>query len=115
MAGASVTQQRQQEVLRLLGEGYGCTEAVTLLADRWGCSRRTARRHVYRAHSSVVDDLERIENHDLLAATITRLERIARKAEACEQYSAAVGACRSLMELTTRSGHHRPRFGSYGQ
>lgn len=115
MAGRSVTQQRQQEVLRLLGDGYGCTEAVSLLADRWGCSRRTARRHVYRAHAALVDDLEKIENVDLLAATITRLERIARKAEACEQYSAAVGACRSLLELAARPSHHHPPMGRFGR
>ena len=60
MAGPSVIQQRQEEVLRMLGEGYGCTELVTALADRWGCSRRTARRYVYKAHAELVDDLEHV-------------------------------------------------------
>ena len=101
MAGPSVIQQRQQETLKMLCEGYGCTELVTALSDRWGCSRRTARRYVYKAHAELVDDLVKIERPDLLAATITRLERIARKAEKAEQYSAAVGACRSLLELAT--------------
>jgi hypothetical protein len=115
MAGPSVTQQRLQEALTLLSQGYGCTELVTALADSWGCSRRTARRYVYRAHNELVDDLEKVEKHDLLAATINRLERIARKAEKAEQYSAAVGACRSLLDLAARSDQHRPQMGRFGR
>jgi hypothetical protein len=109
MAGPSVTQQRLQEALGMLGAGYGCTELVAALADRWGCSRRTARRYVYKAHGEIVNDLEKIENHDLLAACIARLERVARKAEGSGQYAAAVGATRSLMELAARPGHQQPR------
>lgn len=116
MAGQSVTQQRLQEALRLLSEGYGCTELVALLADRWGCSRRTARRYVYRAHGEIVSDLEGVEKHDLLASAINRLERIARKAEEREQYAAAVGACRSLLDLAMRPSYHRPQpFGRFGR
>ena len=115
MAGPSVTQQRLQEALTLLGQGYGCTELVTALADNWGCSRRTARRYVYRAHGELIGDLEKVEKHDLLAATITRLERIARKAEKAGQYSAAVGACRSLLELAGKPDQHRPQMGRFGR
>ena len=114
MAGPSVIQQRQQEALAMLGEGYGCTKLVTALADRWGCSRRTARRYVYKAHCQLVDDLECVENHDMLAACINRLERIARKAEKAGQHAAAVGATRSLLDLSTHSSHHRPPMGRFG-
>jgi DNA-binding CsgD family transcriptional regulator len=114
MAGPSVIQQRQEEVLRMLGEGYGCTELVTALADRWGCSRRTARRAVYKAHAELVGDLEHVEKQDMLAACVNRLERIARKAEKAGQYAAAVGAARSLMDISMQSSHHRPPMGRFG-
>ncbi|MCP9942850.1 hypothetical protein KBY70_10665 [Cyanobium sp. ATX 6E8] len=114
MAGPSVIHQRQQEALRMLGEGYGCTELVTALADQWGCSRRTARRYVYKAHAELVDDLEHVEKHDMLAACVNRLERIARKAEKAGQFAAAVGATRSLLDLSTRSSHHRLAMGRFG-
>ena len=106
MAGPSVVQQRQQEALKMLGEGWGTSELVAELALQWGCSRRTSRRYVSRAHKELVDDLEHVEKHDMLAACINRLERIARKAEKAGQYAAAVGATRSLLDLSTQSTHH---------
>lgn len=115
MAGQSVAQQRQQEALKLLGEGYGCTELVTVLADRWGCSRRSARRHVYRAHAELVADLEGVEAADMLATIINRLETIARKAEAAGQYGAAVGACRTLGELAVTPHRARSQYGRFGR
>ena len=115
MAGRSVTQQRQHEALKLLGDGFGTSELVAELALQWGCSRRTARRYVYRAHRQLVDDLEHFENHDMLAACINRLERIARKAEKAGPYSAAVGATRSLMDLAARPSHHRAPMGRFGR
>jgi hypothetical protein len=93
----------------------GCTEATTVLTERWGCSRRTARRAVVDAYGEMVADLEDVQAADMLAAIIDRLERTARRADEAGQHAAAVGALRLLAELATRSGHHRPRFGSYGQ
>lgn len=113
MAGCSVARERQQEALQLLGAGHGCSELVSVLAARWGCSRRTARRHVYRAYDELVSDLAGVEGADMLATIINRLETIARKAEAAGQYAAAVGACRQLGELVMHSRYHRPRFGSF--
>lgn len=105
--------QRQQEALKLLGDGLGCTEATTLLTERWGCSRRTARRAVVDAYRELTADLEDVQAADMLASVIDRLERTARKADQAGQHAAAVGALRLLAELATRSGHHRPRFGSF--
>ena len=36
------THQRRQQALKLLGDGYGTSEAVSHLSETWGCSRRTA-------------------------------------------------------------------------
>jgi hypothetical protein len=115
MAGQSVSKQRQHEALQMLAEGWGTSELVAELALRWGCSRRTARRCVYRAHGKKVNDREKIENHDLLASCIARLERVARKAEKAGQSAAAVGAARSLMDLAARPSHHRPLMGRFGR
>jgi hypothetical protein len=103
------THHRRQEALRLLGEGYGCSELVTLLTERWGCSRRTAQRYVGAAYSALVSDLTPVQASDMLATIVGRLERLARKAEADGQYAAAVGACRSLIDAVVepnRSQHH---------
>lgn len=105
------THHRRQEALRLLGEGYGCSELVSMLAEQWGCSRRTSRRYVSAAYAELVSDLTPVQASDMLATIVGRLERLARKAEADGQYAAAVGACRSLLDAVVepnRSQHHRP-------
>jgi len=92
------THHRRQEALRLLGDGYGTTEAVSHLSETWGCSRRTAQRYVVFAYAELVSDLTPIQAAGMLASVVNRLERVARKAEAAGQYGAAVGACRSLLD-----------------
>lgn len=105
------THHRRQEALRLLGEGYGCSELVAKLADEWGCSRRTSRRYVTAAYAALVADLTPVQASDMLAAIVGRLERLARKAEADGQYAAAVGACRSLLDaVVTPHRHHQGRY-----
>ena len=115
MTPAIERQHRQQEALKLLGDGLGCTEATTVLTERWGCSRRTARRAVVSAYGELVGDLKDVQAAEMLASVIDRLERTARRADAAGQHAAAVGALRLLAELATRSGHHRPTFGSFGR
>jgi hypothetical protein len=105
------THHRRQEALRLLGEGYGCTELVSKLAEQWGCSRRTSRRYVAAAYAELVSDLTPVEAKDMLASVVGRLERLARKAEADGQYAAAVGACRSLIDAVVTPNQHRQATG----
>jgi hypothetical protein len=107
------TQQRLEEALKLLGDGYGCTELVAVLAEKWGCSRRTSRRYVAKAYAAMVDDLGHVEASDMLATIINRLERIARRAEAAGQFGAAVGACRTLGELVVTPHRHKSHFGRF--
>jgi hypothetical protein len=79
MASPSVTQQRQQEALKLLGDGYGCTELTAKLADQWGCSRRQSRRYVAAAYAELVADFTEVEAVDMLASIINRLEPLPAK------------------------------------
>jgi hypothetical protein len=120
MAGPNVAQQRRQQALRLLGEGFGCTELTAKLADEWGCSRRQSRRYVAGAYSAMVDDLEHVEASDMLATIIARLEKVARLAIESGQHGAAVGACRLLNEIAVsphrnRTPAHFGRFGRSGR
>ena len=63
---------RKQEALKLLGDGWGCTELVAKLAADWGCSRRTSRRYVSAAYSELVADLEDVQASDMLASIVAR-------------------------------------------
>ena len=81
--------------------------SARLQPDRGGPRRQLA-------HAELVDDLEHVEKQDMLAACVNRLERIARKAEKAGQYAAAVGATRSLLDLSMQSSHHRPPMGRFG-
>jgi hypothetical protein len=104
-------EQRRQEVLRMLGDGWGTSELTSHLTDAWGCSRRTARRAVNAGLQELVADLEPVQAAQMLASLVARAERIARKAEECGQYGAAIGAVRTLNELVVEPHRqqHYPR------
>jgi hypothetical protein len=115
MAIRSEVYIRKKEALQLLVAGYGCSGLTFRLADKWGCSRRQARRYVSEAHQELVADLEHVEAATLLASLINRLERIAHKAEQDNQLAAAVGACRLLGELVISPQRNKQstQFGSF--
>ncbi|MBM5793738.1 MAG: hypothetical protein FJ057_07360 [Cyanobacteria bacterium K_DeepCast_0m_m1_088] len=117
MAGRSVSKQRQQEALKLLGDGYGCTELTAKLADQWGCSRRQSRRYVAAAYAELVADFTEVEAADMLAQIINRLETVARKAAEQGQHACVIGACKLLAELAVTPHRSRPpaHFGRFGR
>jgi hypothetical protein len=117
MAGPNVAQQRRQQALKLLGEGFGCTELTAKLSGEWGCSRRQARRYVAGAYSEMVDDLGHVEASDMLATIINRLEQVARLAIESGQHGAAVGACKLLNEIAVAPHRNRTpaHFGRFGR
>ena len=100
---------RKQEALKLLGDGWGCTELVAKLAVDWGCSRRTSRRYVSAAYSELVADLEDVQASDMLASIVARLERAARKADEAGQHAVVVGACKALLDavVVPNRNHHQ--------
>jgi len=112
MACYPPAKQRLNEALELLGNGYGTGEAVALLADRWGCSRRTARRSVSAANEELVATVSDIDRQQMLAGLIVRLEVIARLAVEREQYAAAVGAIKQLHAVAVQGSVPR-RVGSF--
>ena len=117
MAGPNVAQQRRQQALRLLGEGWGTSELTAKLADEWGCSRRQSKRYVADAFDELVADLDHVEAADMLAQIVNRLETVARLATEAGQHAAAVGATRLLAELvvTPHRGRRPDHFGRFGR
>lgn len=114
-ATAMQRESRRLEVLRLLEAGWGVSEIVTKVSDSWGCSRRTARRAVNAGLAEMVQDLDSVQVAEMLSTIVGRLERIARKAEQSEQYSAAVGACKAMLEAVVEPHRARSRFGRFGR
>ncbi len=98
-APKSVRAQRHQFALARLAQGVPISTVVAAVADEWGCSRRQARNVCRAAMEEISGDLEVVDFREMLSSTIHRLERLAAKAEAAKQYSAAIGAVNSLSSL----------------
>ena len=116
MAGPSVTHQRRQQALKLLGEGWGTSELTAKLAGEWGCSRRTSRRLVSDAYKELVSDFDEVQAADMLAQLVNRLEQVARLAAESNQHACVIGACRLLAELVVspHRGTHLGHIGRFG-
>jgi hypothetical protein len=104
---AGMKEQRRHEALELLAAGHSYTATVSELSARWGVCRRTARNYSKAALEQLRADCEMVAGPELLSATIHRLQELARKAEEREQFSAAVGALRTLADLTGLSPDRR--------
>ena len=117
MAGPSVTHQRRQQALELLGAGWGTSELVAKMADQWGCSRRTSRRLVSAAYKELVSDLGEVQAADMLAQIVNRLEQVSRQAAEANQHACVIGASRLLSELVVapHRGRTPDHFGRFGK
>jgi hypothetical protein len=106
------TADRIAEAVALLADGWTGPDAVAEGARRWGISPRQARRILASARQEVRSDMD-IARPEYAALTLARLDRIARRAEAAEQFAAAVGALRlaaqiaRLMSDQTMPNHRR--------
>jgi len=98
---------REQHALELLCRGFGFSETVSLCATEWGVGRAASRRYVKAAMHQFRQDCAEIASTDLLAETVGRLQRIARRAEEAQQFAAAVGAIKALSDLTGLTGDRR--------
>ena len=97
---AAEKELREQHALELLCKGFGFSETVSQCATDWGVGRAAARNYVRKAMAQFRDDCAAVASAELLAETIHRLQRLARRAEEAKQFSAAVGALKTLAELT---------------
>ena len=103
--------------MKLLLLGHSTSVVVGKVAEKEGCSRRTARRIVARALKVVKDDVDKvnIENAELAALLIHQLQEIAAKGLETNQLGSAVAATRELAALLGigKNNQRRPN-GYYG-
>ena len=108
--------QRRNEALQLIADGVPPTDAATQLSHTWGCSRRTSLRDVALAQGELATALDSVELQHMVGWMATQYQRLAAKAEADKQFSAAVGALNALRSMVIQpqldaqfAAHHRGR------
>ncbi|MEN9859564.1 MAG: hypothetical protein RLZZ515_46 [Cyanobacteriota bacterium] len=85
-------ERRNEAAALLLANGTPRTAAVTVLAERYGVNRRTARRYVAAGALLLAEEVGTTDLNAMLAESIERLRRLAYAAETAGNLSAAVGA-----------------------
>ena len=108
--------QRRNEALQLIADGVPPTDAATQLSHTWGCSRRTSLRDVALAQGELATALDSVELQHMVGWLATQYQRLAARAEADKQFSAAVGALNALRSMVIQpqldaqfAAHHRGR------
>ena len=88
----SELERRNEAAALLLANGTPRTAAVTVMAERYGINRRTARRYVAAGAQLIAAEVGTADLNAMLAESIERLRRLAYAAETAGNLSAAVGA-----------------------
>ena len=114
-------QQRRNEARQLIADGVPPTDAVTRLTVKWGCSRRTSLRDIELAQSELATALDSSELRQMVGWLATQYQRLAARAEADKQYSAACGCLNALRAMLIQpqldaqfEAHFRGRFTHHG-
>ncbi len=109
MTLAAVRADRLDAAVKLLLQGKSPHTVVTLVADQYGCSPRTARRVVAKAYSEItaaVDDVG-LDRRSMVAQTVHCLQTAMAAALASNQLGVVVGVSRELRELLSLGQQHR--------
>ena len=103
--------RRTNDAVKLLLLGHSTSVVVGKVAEREGCSRRTARRIAARALEVVKDDVAKvnIENTELAALLIHQLQEIAAKGLETGQLGSSVAAVRELSQMVGIGRHNMGR------
>ena len=114
-------QQRRNEALQLIADGVPPTDAATQLSSKWGCSCRTSLRDIELAQSELANALDSSELRHMVGCLATQYQRLAARAEADKQYSAACGCLNALRAMLIQpqldrqfEAHFRGRFTHQG-
>ena len=91
--------QRRNEALQLVSDGMPPTDAATQLTVKWGYSKRTSLRDIEIAQSELANPLNSVELEQMAGWMATQYQRLAARAEADKQFSAAVGALNALRSM----------------
>ena len=101
--------RRTNDAVKLLLLGHSTQHVVGKVAEREGCSRRTARRIAARALKVVKDDVDKvnIENAEPAALLIHQLQEVAAKGLETGQLGSSVAALRELSAMVGIGMHNR--------
>ena len=109
-------QLRRRRAAELHAEGLCPADAASRLTTEWRCSRRTSLRDVALAQGELATALDSVEQR-MVGWMATQYQRLAAKAEADKQFSAAVGALNALRSMVIQqqldaqfAAHHRGRY-----
>ena len=93
--------ERTNYAVRLLLLGHSTQAVVAKVAEKEGCSRRTARRITARAWKVVRDDVDKVglENPEMASLLIHQLQTIAAQGLETNQLGLAVAATRELAAI----------------
>ena len=108
--------ERTNYAVKLLLLGRSTSAVVDKVAEKEGCSRRTARRIAARALKVVKADLDKvnIENPELASLLIHQLQEIAAKGLETGQLGSSVAATRELAALLGIGMQNRSQRGWRG-
>ena len=98
-ATAQTKKERRAECLRLLGEGMGIHQLTTHVAERWGVSRRQARRYVRAAQEQFAGDYAETEDGHKMFEVVHALERVVHEGLKKGDLSNVVGASKLLNSM----------------
>ena len=110
--------RRTNDAVKLLLAGHSTSAVVGKVAEKEGCSRRTARRIVARALKVVHADLDKVnvDNPQMASLLIHQLQEITAQGLETNQLGSAVAATRELAALLGigKNNQRRPN-GYYGR
>ena len=100
--------ERTNYAVKLLLLGHSTSAVVEKVAEKEGCSRRTARRITARALKVVKADLAKVdmENPELATLLIHQLQEIAAKGLETNQLGSSVAALRELAQMVGIGKHN---------
>ena len=101
--------ERTNYAVKLLLLGHSTSAVVEKVAEKEGCSRRTARRITARAWKVVRDDVDKVglENPEMASLLIHQLQTIAAQGLETNQLGSAVAATRELAALLGIGMHNQ--------
>ena len=110
--------RRTNDAVKLLLLGHSMQTVVAKVAEKEGCSRRTARGITARTWKVVRDDVDKVglENPEMASLLIQQLQAIAAQGLETNQLGSAVAATRELAALLgIGTSNRRPKGGYYGR
>ena len=111
MASRTATNDRINEAVALLLAGRSASGIVSEMADKYGVTRRQARRYVGRGYEIIRDDIDAadVDREKLVSQLVNSLQESLAKAAAAGHICAVVSCARELRELLGLAADATPK------